>query len=100
MPDKFLGNHINCKNLSRSVVPLCDHHVKTTLLCPNQTKINMFYGDTKHLIKMLKTRPDNQNTLKSCWVNWPFSADPTKGVGSAVWTCNVAFDRSGLFPKV
>lgn len=100
MPDKFQGNHINCKNLSRSVVLLCDHHVKTTLLCPNQTKINMFYGDTKHLIKMLKTRPDNQNTLKSCWVNWPFSADPTKGVGSAVWTCNVAFDWSGLFPKV
>lgn len=100
MPYEFLENHINRKNLSQSVVLLCDHHVKTTLLCPNQTKINMFHGDTKHLIKMLKTRPNNQNTLKSCWVNWPFSADPTKGVGSAVWTCNVAFDRSGLFPKV
>ena len=44
---------------------------------------------------MLKTRPDSPNTLKSCWENWPFSADPTKGVGSAVWPCNVAPDRIG-----
>lgn len=89
MPYEFLENHINRKNLSQSVVLLWDHHVKTTLLCLNQTKINMFHGDTKHLIKMLKTRPNNQNTLKSCWVNWPFSADPQKVLalqfGLAMW---------------
>lgn len=37
--------------------------------------------------------------LMPCWENGLFSADPTKGVGSAVLPCKVASDRFGPSPR-